>query len=140
MTTPPLWIEETANRVAELFHSEDPLAPLGCHYYLDEDSDVWEVTLFVSHTETLGGEFDGKLTRGRFSVDLGGLASLFSQIERFSWQAVSMGEGDELGPHLSLEGRVGGENLWLRIASEPPQQFEAGRIADVYDGEFHDRW
>jgi hypothetical protein len=140
MTPPPFWIEETANRAAALFQSDDDLAPIGCHYYHDEQHDVWEVSLFVSQTETLGGELDGKLTSGRFSVDLSGLQSLFSKVERFSWQAVSLGAGDDLGSHLAIEGRVGEENLWLRILSEPPRQFEAGRIADVYGGEFRDRW
>ena len=140
MTRPPFWIEETANRAAALFQSADALAPIGCHYYHDEQDGVWEVSLFVSLTETLGGELDGKLTSGRFSVDLSGLLSLFSKVERFSWQAGSLGAGDDLGSHLAIEGRVGGETLWLRILSEPPRQFEAGRIADVYGGEFRDRW
>ena len=67
----------------------------------DEEQDVWEVTLFVSLTETLGGEQDGKLTGGRFSLDLTGLASLFSEVERFSWQAASLGADDDLGSHLA---------------------------------------
>ena len=140
MTRPPYWIEETANRVAAMFQSDDPLAPIGCHFYHDEEQGVWEVTLFVSLTETLGGEMDGKLTGGRFSLDLTELTSLFSEVERFSWQAASLGAGDDLGSHLAIEGLVGEEKLWLRILSEPPRQFEAGRIADAYGGEFHDRW
>jgi len=140
MTHPPSWLQETANRVAEQFHGADALAPIGCHFYHDERDDVWEVTLFVSHTETIGGEFDGKVTPCRFSVDLSGLESLFSEIRQFSWQAVSMGEDDDLGPHLAIEGAIGTENLWLRIVSEPPRQFEAGRVADVYEREFRNRW
>lgn len=140
MTRPPAWLAETANRIATHIHGADPLAPIGCHYYRDELCDLWEVTIFVSFTETVGGELDGKLTRSRFSVDLKDWNDIFTEVHRFSWQAVSMGEGDDLGPHLSVEGRVGGNKIWLRIVADPPPQFQAGRIADVYGKDFHDCW
>jgi hypothetical protein len=140
MTRPPTWLEETTNRVAAQFRSADSLAPSGCHFYHDELRDLWEVTIFVSRTETLGGEFDGKLTNSRFSVDLMGLEAILSEVHCFSWQAVSMGEEDDLGPHLALEGLVGEHKIWLRIVGHPPRQFEAGRIADVYDNQFFDQW
>lgn len=140
MTRPPSWIEDTADRAAALFQSEDILAPIGCHFFHDEEQDLWEVSLFVSLTETLGGPCDGKLTRGRFSIDVRELMSLFSEIARFDWQAVSFGDDDDLGPHLAIEGLVGGASVWLRILSEPPREFEPGRIADVHRAEFRDRW
>lgn len=140
MTRPPTWLAETSNRVALHIHGADPLAPIGCHYYYDEATEVWEVTLFVSLTETLGGELDGQFTRSRFSVELLGWREIFSEIHRFSWQAVSMGENDDLGPHLAVEGRVGEHKIWLRIVAEPPKPFQAGRIADAYGMDFHDCW
>ncbi len=140
MIRPPNWLAETVNRVATRFHSADSLAPLGCHYYHDEQHGIWEVTIFVSRTETVGGELDGKFTNSRFSVDLTGLESIFSEIERFSWQAASLGDDDDLGPHLAVEGRIKGHHVWLRIVANPPPQYEAGRIADAYDMQFRDRW
>jgi hypothetical protein len=140
MTYPPAWLAETANRAARQFRSHEDLAPVGCHSDHDELHDVWEVTLFVSRTEILGGERDGKPTRSRFSVDLSGLESLFMQVDSFSWQANSLGEADDLGPHLALEGRVGPHRLWLRIVADPPPHFEPGRVADVYGERFQDRW
>jgi hypothetical protein len=140
MTRPPAWLAETANQIASHIHGADALAPIGCHYYHDELCDLWEVTIFVSFTETLGGELDGKLTQSRFSVELKGWDAIFSEVHRFSWQAVSMGEGDDLGAHLAVEGRVGEHKIWLRIVADPPKQFQAGRIADVYGKDFHDCW
>ncbi len=140
MTPPPIWLAETANRVAAQFHCAEVLAPVGCHYFRDKGRDVWEVTVFVSGTETLGGEHDGKRTCSRFSVNLAGVHALFSEIHEFSWQAVSMGEADDLGPHLSIEGVIGGHTVWLRITAHPPEPFEPGRIADVCDRRFHDLW
>jgi hypothetical protein len=140
MTHAPDWLSETVNRVARQFRAADPLAPIGCHFFHDEFHDVWEVTVFVSRTETLGGELDGKLTSSRFSVDLNGLETLFSEVHSQAWQAVSLGEDDDLGPHLAVEGLVGEHKVWLRILADAPRQFEAGRIADVYGMEFHDRW
>ena len=51
-----------------------------------------------------------------------------------------MGEDDDLGPHLSIEGLIGRHNVWLRITAHPPEPFEPGRIADVSDRGFHDLW
>ena len=140
MTQPPVWLKETANRIATHIHGADALAPIGCHYYHDDLCDLWEVTLFVSLTETLGGELDGKLTQSRFSVELLGWDRVLTEVHRLAWQAVSMGEDDDLGPHLSVEGRVGEHKIWLRILADPPKQFQAGRIADVYGMDFRDCW
>ncbi len=140
MTHPPTWLADTTNRVVSQFQSEDALAPIGCHYYHDELLGLWEVTVFISHTETVGGEFDGQRTPSRFAVDLTGLNAVFTEVHRFAWQAVSMGADDDLGPHLAVEGRVGKHEIWLRIVSEPPRQFEAGRIADVNRDQLEDRW
>lgn len=138
--TPPLWLSETVNHVTAQFHAVDDLAPIGCHCFHDELHDLWEITLFVSQTETVGGEYDGKRTNARFCVDLAALESLFSEVRRFSWQAASMGNDDDLGPNVSLEGRVQDKNVWLRIVGEPPPQIEAGRIADANRRQFFDLW
>ncbi len=140
MTHPPIWLAETANRVAAQFHSAEALAPVGCHYFYDEEQSVWEVTIFVSGTETLGGEKDGRRTHSRFSVSIVGVSKLFSEIREFSWQAVSLGEDDDLGPHLSVEGLIGPHPIWLRITARPPEPFEPGRIADVSRRGFQDLW
>ena len=94
--------------------------------------------MFISQTETVGES--GKRTNSRFAVDLTGLESIFSEVHRFSWQAVFDGSSSDLGPHISLEGRVEGNNMWLRIVSEPPPQFDAGRIADTNQRQFFDLW
>ena len=68
MSTPPDWLNQLANAAAEEIEGLDVLAPLGCHYH-DADG-VWEVTLFASLTEVVGGAKDGVLRRSKFSVDL----------------------------------------------------------------------
>ena len=73
-------------------------------------------------------------------MDLSGLESLFTEVESFSWQAHSLGEGDDLGPHLAVEGLVGKHRLWLRIVADAPPQFEPGRVANVYAQRFEDQW
>lgn len=138
--TPPHWLEQTVNQVTAQFHAVDDLAPIGCHFFHDESLDQWEVTIFVSQTETIGGEYDGKRTSSRFSVDLMSLSALFSEVRQFSWQALSMGDDDDLGPHVTLEGRVQGNDVWLRIVAEPPPQFQVGRIADTSKRRFLDLW
>ena len=57
MANPPDWLSELANAVAGDILPVDILAPVGCHYWTN--GAIWEVTLFVSKTETQGGACDG---------------------------------------------------------------------------------
>lgn len=125
MTALPVWLPDFANAVAAQLHSVDPLPPLGCHVH--RSPDAWEVTLFASKTEVIGGKRDGLLQSARFHLDLAGLLGVFSEIHCFHWQAQSLGRHDDLGPHVAIEGEYRGETVWLRIPADAPAQFPPGR-------------
>jgi len=140
--SPPQWLERLTGLVIEAFHADDVMAPIGCHVHReDEEIDSqWEVTLFVSHTEFFGGAYDGQRAVSRYMLDLKRVMTAFDIVESFYWQAQSMAEDDQLGPHIGLEGEFEGNSVWLRITSEPPTQFEAGRTIDVYANVVEDNW
>ena len=141
--TPPEWIERMADLVTEAFHSDDVLAPIGCHFHCHDDQlnqPQWEVTLFVSHTEFFGGALDGQRAVSRYMLDLKKVMSAFDAVESFYWQAQSMAEDDQIGPHVGLEGDFEGNSVWLRIAAEQPDQFEPGRTVDAYAKVVEDNW
>lgn len=141
MAAPPPWLQQLGNDVAAQIRAVDMLAPIGCHFYFDAELKTWEVTVFVSRTETVGGPFDGRINASRFSVDLNGLQSLFQEgSEMFHWQALSMDHDDHLGPHVGIETVYKGHKVWIRIPATAPSQFEAGRHAQVYDFNFEDEW
>lgn len=138
MAEPPKWIEEFADQVAQLLTPVDLLGPVGCHYaYAD---DCWEITLFVSSTEVVGGELDGKMNSSRFTVDLLQVCALFTQLSEVFWQNEKIHMLDELGCHLELNGLVETEPVSLRICSKIPGRFRHGRIAYPQQRTLFENW
>ena len=138
MPSPPEWLQEFADAVALNMVPVDLLAPVGCHFCLVDET--WEIALFVSSTQIVGGRKDGVLRHSRFNVDLQAVTKLFSEVQNISWQALPLAADDELGPHLSIEGTCAGKPVWLRILSRAPKRFDVGRRAVVYDGAWEESW
>ena len=118
--TPPVWLNELANDVASHLYAVDLLSPLGCHVYRNQALDQWELTLFASRTRVVGGQYDGREVVSEFSVDIAGIVRLFDDVTELHWHALSDAHADELGTHVSLEGRIDRKSVWLRITAEPP--------------------
>jgi hypothetical protein len=138
MATPPTWLSHFVNAVTLTLHSHEVLSPLGCHF--QQIADVWEITVFASRTEVIGGSRDGQFRPSLFSVDLKSVLALFSSVDEIHWQAQSLGSTDELGSHLSVEGRYGDQEVWLRITAVAPERFDAGRRAMVNQQGFEEVW
>lgn len=138
MSQPPEWASSLADRLAEYFSTFDVLSPLGCH--ICEVGEVWEITLFASRTEILGGAQDGRLRPSRFHLNLSGLLQMFDAIESAYWQALKVGDDDELGPHIGVEGIYQGHRVWLRIPSQAPKQFPVGRRVNASQQRWEDLW
>lgn len=119
-------------------HPTEVMSPVGCHYHLAED--VWEVTIFASKTEVIGGEQDGLRFPSRFVLDVGALIGLFSDVDEVRWQNLAQAVDDELGAHLAIEGIHRGMRMVLRITAEAPDRFDSGRLANVYEMRFVDVW
>lgn len=137
---PPHWLSDLADAVAEKMHALDVLAPIGCHYYRNRAIDQWEVTLFASRTEIVGGERDGQLTNSRFDLDLRAVLELFEHVAGAHWQTMALGPDDELGAHISIEGTFQGKSVWVRILSHPPTRFDKGRNVHVHGLRIEDVW
>jgi len=118
---PPAWLADLSDRVLALLSAEAPLQSIGCHFHRVDD--VWELTLFAGATETVGGSRDGAWSDPPFSVDLLGLPACFDEIHGMWWQTQAVGSEDDLGNHLSVEGLVAGQKVWLRIKSHAPDRF-----------------
>jgi hypothetical protein len=138
MASPPVWLTGLIDQVVPQIYGADVLPPLGCHYFRADEG--WEVTVFASNTEIVGGEKDGQKLPARFCVDLQKIADLFSNVTGFSWQVQSLGPDDDLGPNVSVEGVYDGQPVWLRILAFAPPQFSSGRYARVYEGCWEDAW
>lgn len=134
----PQWIQDLTHAVTEEIYPFDILSPVGCHYHRGETQ--WEVTIFASSTELIGGPRDGLRTSSKFSLNLTGVHGILDRVTEFRWQPLYVGEGDELGPHISLEGSYDGHELWLRILSEAPADMDPGRIVWANEGRWEEVW
>ena len=140
MNASPEWLSELCEQVLEVVCPLSPNPPWGCHIFRNEPNEQWEVTIFASHTEVQGGAADGKMIASNFYLDLSELQAIFDSVHEFHWQALSQGEDDDVGAHISLDGVYKGEALWLRIPSNAPQCFEAGRVLNTREMELQNRW
>jgi len=138
MSAPPEWLKSFADKAALEMQPADVLAPVGCHFCHVEGT--WEVSLFASSTEVVGGKQDGLLRFSRFRMDLRALMDLFSEVEDVSWQALPMGPEDELGAHVAVGGTYAGNRVWLRILAQPPRRFSHGRRAISYEPAWEETW
>lgn len=140
MSAPPPWIAKLANDLSVHLRAFDLLSPLGCHYYRNKALDQWEVTLFASRTQVVGGPLDGREKVSAFHVDLRGVAEAFDHVLQFHWQTHSLGKEDDLGPHVAVEGTYEGRSVWVRILGESPARYETGRNVHAYDHRVEDTW
>lgn len=124
---PPLWLATFADQVSLAIEGFDLLAPIGAHYHYNDVMDQWELTLFPSSTEVFGGQLDGKRTFSRFSLNIGAVLEAFSTSSQVRWQSHPLGEDDQLGQHVSVEGSVDDNLVWLRILAMPPAGIDPGR-------------
>lgn len=134
----PEWLQQLSEELAAHIEPIGHDAPIGCHYCLTEQG--WEITLFVSRTEILGGESDGEAFPGRFVFNVAGLLEVLEEVDSCWWQPVHFGDADDLGPHLSITGLYAGELVWVRIPAEQPRALESGLVANVYTGRIESRW
>jgi hypothetical protein len=138
MSAAPDWLPELANAAANHLASAEAVAPLGCHYCQAEG--VWEVTLFASDTEVVGGGDDGKRQGSRFVVDVMPLLCLFTEILDCTWQPERFGEQDELGSHLAIIGTYAKQLVCLRVLSRSPSHLPPGRRRYTFDGTCEELW
>lgn len=140
MPAPPDWLKTMADQVASLMYDVDVLAPIGCHFFHHHSRDEWEVTLFASNTEIVGGEWDGVLAPSKFCLDILKLREIFDEITALYWQALPVSYDDQLGAHVSVEAVYEGHQVWLRVLSESPEEFEPGRRIEAYEFDLKEIW
>ena len=138
MSVPPGWLKDLADAAALLMMPADVLAPIGCHYCCVEKT--WEISLFASSTQIVGGGHDGDVRRSRFCLDVEAVRKLFDEVDSVTWQAHTLATDDELGPHVELHGTYADKDVKLRILVFPPKRFASGRRAIVYEPAWEETW
>jgi len=138
MSEQPVWLKEFVDQACGCLCAIEEMPPMGCHVALEMDT--WEISLFVSPTEIIGGRHDGERLACLFAVDLIELLQVFDVVESAGWQPLQQNEQDELRNHISVEGFVNGNRIWLRILGEMPDRYAPGYYLNIFDQNFLDTW
>ncbi|MCA9060857.1 MAG: hypothetical protein KDA96_20080 [Planctomycetaceae bacterium] len=138
--SPPTWLRWFANDCSRGFAGGCALAPVGCHFYFDDEAERWEVTLFISRTEVVGGPMDGRTLPAGVIVDIQRVTSSFDSVSEVCWQAERLADTDDLGNHVSVTGIARGHQVWLRILANAPDDVGCGRMLYASIGVYEDLW
>jgi len=103
------------------------MGPLGMRY--QEEEGLWEVWIYPTPVELVGGADDGAVVVPGFSLDLEELRSAFDSISAFGWNA--LGLHWSVGPHIYFEGVYEGHEVYLQILAQAPLDEEPGMKVDT---------
>jgi hypothetical protein len=103
------------------------MGPLG--YWWREEEGLWEFTVFPTPVELVGGSVDGAVVAPGFHLDLEQLRAAFERVVDFGWNALGVVDPD--GPYVWLEGIYQGQEIFLRVLAEAPEDEEPGLKLDT---------
>jgi hypothetical protein len=101
------------------------------------DDDFWEVKVYCTPGEAVGGAEDGAVLVPGFSLDLMELMSVFEELTDARWRTHSFGPHDQEGPHISVEGVYQGHHVYLQVLAEAPEDEEPGFKVDLSGPQGH---
>ncbi|MBC8869804.1 MAG: hypothetical protein H8E44_10320 [Planctomycetes bacterium] len=126
----PVWLENLVDHIAMNMEADSVQGPLGYRY--GEEDGFWEVIVYPTPVELLGGAVDGEVVAPGFTLDLEGLRSGFDRIADSRWNAFGLIPGE--GPYLAVEGKFQGHDLFLRILAYAPDDEDPSIKVDCTRG------
>lgn len=121
------WLDGLLEAVAGCVEPDSPMGPLGLHYR--EEDDEWEVWIYPTPVELVGGAHDGEIVVPGFALDLEQLRDVFDSVTACAWDALGLNDPD--GPHVSVEGVYLEREVWLRVLAQAPEDEEPGLKFDM---------
>ncbi|MGO9462703.1 MAG: hypothetical protein ACLQVF_00870 [Isosphaeraceae bacterium] len=114
------WLDFLLDHVGACIRADSPIDSLWLQHR--EEEGFWEVDIFPTAVELIGGAEDGAVVNPLFSVDLEQLRLTFDRVDDFGWNALGWHDGD--GPFVWVEGAHLGRPLYLRVLAEDPRDDE----------------
>jgi hypothetical protein len=127
---PSEWLNHLLTAVSGCVEADSPMGPLGLRS--EEEDGVWDVNIYPTPVELVGGAYDGAVVEPGFSLDLEQLRGLFDEVTAFGWDA--LGLHDPEGPHIYVEGTYRGRDVVLQVLARPPEDAEPGMKFDTTRG------
>lgn len=124
----PAWIKTVIAEVAGCFDETSV-------YRILDGENGWELWFYPAIVEIVGGAHDGAATTpAHWTVEVSEIVELFVK-PHVMWCHFA----NEI-PEISIEGMVkNGDDLWLHLLQEPPDDEEARLTFNVYDGSFGEK-
>ena len=119
----PDWLHSVAGHIT----ADNAAGPLGFRYR--EEDGLWELVIYPTPVELMGGAEDGAIVAPGFSLDLEGLRGEFEQVVVCAWQ--SLGFPNDEGPHVAIEGVYRGHEVFVQVFAYAPDDEEPGMKLDA---------
>jgi hypothetical protein len=126
----PEWMEPLIEAIAANMSAHGPNSPLGLRYrQLD---DVWDMLVYATPVEMIGGAHDGGRACPSFSFDVEGLRSAIGQVDSVTWEPHGARTvDDDVGPCIVIRGRFGSHAILLRVLAHAPLDVEPAVKVDA---------
>ena len=121
------WLKELQEKVAHCWEWHAPALQISFHYAKPDQADnFWEIWAYPAVQEIVGGKEDGETVWSGFDFDVLGFLGGFEP------EAVgSSTRQQSQPPELIFEGRFRGQDVFLHLCLEPPEDAEATEIVDL---------
>src|SRR5262245_57080787 len=116
------WLDGLLEAVSACVEVTSAMGPLGYRYR--EEDGFWEIWIYPTPVELVGGAHDGAVVAPDFSLDLEELRSFFDSIEALGWHALGLNWSE--GPHVYVEGVYEGHEVYLKVLAQAPEGEEPG--------------
>ncbi len=118
----PEWLDSLLEAVGASLEPESPMGPSALRFRQEED--FWEVDVYSTPVELVGGADDGALVSAPFSLDFEQLRAAFARIDSTGWNAHGWYNDD--GPFVWVEGSFQGHDVFLRVLAQAPEGEDPG--------------
>ena len=119
---PNAWLAQLVDQIAGLITLDSPTGPLG--YRCREEDGFWEISVYLTPVELVGGADDGEVVLPGFQLDLLGLQDLFDEIVDFGWDGLGLCRVE--GPLIWIEGVYRGREVYVTVLARAPEDEEPG--------------
>jgi len=124
------WLDQLLAVVGACVEADSPMGPLGMRYR--EEEGFWDVWVYPTPVELVGGRHDGQIVVPGFTLDLEQLRTAFDSVAAIGWN--SLGLNSDEGPCVSIEGQFQGRDIFLRVLAQFPEGEEQGLKLDTTRG------
>ncbi len=129
MAEAPQWLTSLVDTVGNCMEVRCASGLLAFRWRMEND--FWEIAVYSTPGEVVGGADDGAIIVPGFSLNVQELMSAFEVVASLHWRSHSFGPHDNLGPNVSIEGVYQGHEVWLKVLAEAPEDEEPGFKVDL---------